>query len=67
MIDLTTVLRFVVVKVEVLHVRHSLGRGSSGGRSSCYGSWKVIQRVVLKVYSASAAVIVCSNVSRGLL
>ena len=28
---------------------------------------KVIQGVVLKEYSASAAVMVCSNVSRGLL
>ena len=28
-------------------------------------SWKVIQGVVLKEYSASAAVMVCSNVSRG--
>ena len=27
--------------------------------------WKVIQGVVLKEYSASAAVMVCSNVSRG--
>ena len=27
--------------------------------------WKVIQGVVLKAYSASAAVMVCSNVSRG--
>ena len=30
-------------------------------------TWKVIQGVVLKEYSASAAVMVCSNVSRGLL
>ena len=30
-----------------------------------YHSWKVIQGVVLKAYSASAAVMVCSNVSRG--
>ena len=29
------------------------------------GTWKVIQGVVLKEYSASAAVMVCSNVSRG--
>ena len=29
------------------------------------GTWKVIQGVVLKAYSASAAVMVCSNVSRG--
>ncbi len=28
-------------------------------------TWKVIQGVVLKAYSASAAVMVCSNVSRG--
>ena len=33
--------------------------------STALGTWKVIQGVVLKAYSASAAVMVCSNVSRG--
>ena len=34
-------------------------------QSGSFCTWKVIQGVVLKAYSASAAVMVCSNVSRG--
>ena len=38
---------------------------SMGFLSGLYGGRKVIQGVVLKDYNASAAVMVCSNVSRG--
>ena len=44
-------------------VREGVGEG--GARGAARDSVKVIQGVVLKAYSASAAVMVCSNVSRG--